>query len=102
MNKDISFKSIKDFKPLLVKYYKQYGKHAVFAAIIVVLLVYLFVVFKISSLANAEPDPSQQNPVTTVIPKIDQNTISHIQSLENNNPGIHSLFDQARNNPFQE
>ena len=101
INKDISFKNL-NLKPQLLKFYKRYGKHTAFAVLIVVLLAYLFVVFRISSLANAEPDPSQQNPTSTVIPKINQTTIDHIQSLEDNNPDIHALFDQARNNPFQE
>jgi predicted PurR-regulated permease PerM len=101
MSKDISLKSLNLF-PLFKKYYSKYHKHAAFGAVLVVLLVYVLVVLKISSLANAEPGADQEVTVTTSIPKIDGKAISQIQALENNNTQVHSLFEQARNNPFQE
>lgn len=101
MNKDIDLKSI-NIKPLLAKVFKKLSGHALFAALFVVLLVYVIVVFKISNLAKAEPTPEQVSTVPTLIPKVDQKVINQIQSLEDNNTQIHSLFEQARNNPFQE
>jgi hypothetical protein len=103
MSKDINIdlKSI-NLKPLIKKYTKVLGKHAIFAAIFAVLVAYLFMVFKINSLSNAEPSPDQQGDITASIPKIDKNAVNQIQSLEQNNASIHSLFETARNNPFQE
>lgn len=101
MNKDLSLKSL-NILPLLRKYWAKYSTHTAFAALILVLVVYILVVFRINSLANAEPDSSQQQVVTTSIPHIDSKAINQIQSLENNNSSIHSLFEQARNNPFSE
>lgn len=101
MNGDINLKAIK-IKPLLTKLWRRYGKHAVFAAVILVLLVYVFVVFRISTMASAEPGPDQQTTVSTVIPKVDLNTIDQIQHLESVNPNIKAQIDQARKNPFQE
>jgi hypothetical protein len=101
MSKDIKIKSLNPL-PILKKFYAKYGQHAVFGAIIVVLLLYVFVVLKINTLASAEPSADQKNVVTASVPKIDSKVINQIQSLENNNTQVHSLFEQARNNPFQE
>lgn len=101
MSKDISLKSF-NLLPAVRKLYGKYGGHAIFAAILLVLLVYVFVVARINSLANAEPSIDQQTTVTNSVPHIDAKTINQIQSLENNNTEVHSLFEQARNNPFSE
>lgn len=101
MSKEVSLKSL-NLLPAIRKFYGKYGGHAIFAAILLVLLVYVFVVMRINSLANAEPSPDQQVTVTNSIPHIDPKTINQIQNLENNNTQVHSLFEQARNNPFAE
>jgi hypothetical protein len=100
-NANIDLKSI-NLKPLLKKYLPKLSKHAIFTAIVAVLVVYLFVVFKINTLANANPGPDQEDTVTASIPKVDKNAVNQIQSLEQNNTDIHTLFESARNNPFQE
>jgi hypothetical protein len=101
MSKNISLKSV-DVKSLVKKFYKRFGTHMIFAALIAVLLVYLLIVFRISSLAKAEPGPDQEVTVTNSIPKVDKNAVNQIQKLEQSNTQIHSLFESARNNPFQE
>jgi hypothetical protein len=80
----------------------RYSRHAAFAGIIIILLIYVMVVFKIKGLASAEPSPDQETVVTGSIPKIDGKAVQQIQSLEASNTEVHSLFEQARNNPFQE
>lgn len=101
MRKVIGLKSI-NVLPLLKEYSKRYSRHTIFAAILAVLLIYLLVVFKINNLANAEPGQDQETAVTNSIPKINSKDIKQIQDLENNSTEVHSLFEQARNNPFQE
>jgi hypothetical protein len=55
----------------------------------------------VNSLAKVEP--AADAPTTaSLIPKVNQKSIDRIQSLEQNNTEIHSLFEEARNNPFQE
>jgi len=101
MNPNIDLKTI---IPKVKKSAKKLTKHAVFAAVIFVLLAYLLVVWRISQMANLEPT---EDSVTTAeasnnIPKVDKNAVKQIQSLENSSTELHSLFNQARNNPFQE
>ena len=101
MNTNLDLKSIK-LSQLTRIFSKRFGKHLAFAALLVVLLCYILVVYRINGLANAEPDASQQVTITNAIPKIDPNAVNQIQSLEQSNTDIHALFEQARNNPFQE
>lgn len=101
MNKGIKLKSL-NLLPVLKKFYSKYGRHAAFGIVIIVLLTYVLIVMKINTLANADPSPDQEVTVTTSIPHIDSKAVQQIQTLENNNTEVHSLFEQARNNPFSE
>ncbi len=80
------------------------NKHGAFALILLVLLIYLFLVWRISSLASAEPDDVAVDTALTssAVPKIDNKAIEQIQNLEQNSSQVQALFNQARNNPFQE
>jgi len=78
------------------------AKHIAFVGVMIVLITYLFVVWNISKLSVAEPSGDDSASIQTHIPKIDKAAIDQIQSLEQNNTDIHSLFNDARNNPFQE
>lgn len=100
MSKNLNF----DLKTLRIKSKKilpVLAKHAIFIVLMVILVTYLFIVWRISQLADAEP-PAADDTATSVVPKIDKNAISQIQALEQSNAQIHSLFDSARKNPFQE
>jgi hypothetical protein len=101
MNKGMKLKKM-SLRQLAAIFSRRFGKHVIFAAILLVLLVYVLVVFRINSLANAEPGPDQQVIISNATPKIDPNAIKQIQALEQNNTQVHALFEQARNNPFQE
>jgi hypothetical protein len=101
MNKGMDLKKV-NLKQLLENFARRFGKHAIFAVLLLVLLVYVLVVFRIKSLANAEPGPDQQVVISNATPKIDPKAIKQIQALEQNNTEVHALFEQARNNPFQE
>lgn len=101
MNNNIELKSIR-LGSAINAFTKRFGKHMVFAALLIVLLCYIFVVFRINRFANAQPDSSQQVTISNSIPRINKNAVDQIQSLEQSNTQVHALFDQARNNPFQE
>jgi hypothetical protein len=90
--------------PRLKKLWRKFSGHLAFTAIVAVLLIYVLVVWRIGKLVTAEPPPEAVDSAlaATSIPKIDQKIINQIQSLEQGNTEIHSLFNQARNNPFQE
>jgi hypothetical protein len=79
-------------------------KHFRFIALMFVLLVYVFMVWEINKLATAEPTDEQASAAldTVKVPKVDKTAIDKIQSLEQSSPAVHSLFTNARNNPFLE
>src|SRR5271154_174170 len=101
MKSDINLKSL---IPQLKKAGQLVLKHAIFIAIVVVVLAYSFVVWQINKLSNAEPGTDSETTALakTIVPRIDKSDIDQIQNLENTNIQVKSLFDQARNNPFQE
>jgi hypothetical protein len=99
MKNDLDLKSI---KRQVSKFTKLLGRHSAFIGLMVVLLSYVFLVWEISRLSIAEPSSDDSALVQTQIPKVDKKAVNQIQSLEQNNTDIHSLFDSARNNPFQE
>jgi hypothetical protein len=100
MSKDLDIGQIKTVgRSLLLKLQRS----ASFIFILVVLCVYGFLIFKISTLLQAEPSEdaiSEQSTVKRL--KIDQNSINKIKELEDQNVGVQSLFESARDNPFQD
>jgi apolipoprotein N-acyltransferase len=97
--KNIDLKALKN---RIAKFTKAESKHAAFLGIIIVLLMYVVMVWKISGLATAEPSSDDTAIVQSKIPKVDKKAVNQILNLEQNNTQVHSLFNQARNNPFQE
>lgn len=79
-------------------------RYAAFIFIISVLLIYAFLVLRISVLSQAEPSEEaiaeKSNTVKRL--KIDQKAIDKIEQLEDQNIGVQSLFESARDNPFQD
>lgn len=72
--------------------------------LLLLVVVYGFVVWRAHVLSNTQPAPaavaaqSQTNPQ----PHIDQGVISKIRQLQDNSVSVQALFNQARQNPFQE
>jgi Na+/melibiose symporter-like transporter len=78
-------------------------KYLGFVAVIAVLLIYGFIMLRISTLSNIEPtDEAVNEKVGTVKRlKIDEATIKKIEQLHDQNVNVQSLFDSARDNPFE-
>lgn len=101
MSKNLDLKAA---KVKLVQLKQRLSRHLSFIATVTVLVLYLFVVWQLNKLATAEPTLEQENSGLSArqIPRIDKDAINQIQSLEKNSPEVHSLFNEARNNPFHE
>jgi hypothetical protein len=84
-----------------VRFVKKYKKF-LFSMIVLVLIGFL--VFRINQLASAEPSEAtiDEKLQTVTRPKLDQGVIDRIQQLQDQNVEVQSLFDEARNNPFDE
>lgn len=83
----------------------QSSKHyMVFAFLILFCCLYGFLIFRINSLARSEPTDEQvaEKLQKSTRPRIDEEAVSKIQQLEEQNVQIKSIFEEARQNPFAE
>jgi hypothetical protein len=69
---------------------------------LVVAAFYSFIVWRINVFSNAPASASEETAQTAAQPHIDPATVAKIQSLQDNSVNVQSLFDAARQNPFQE
>jgi hypothetical protein len=77
-----------------------------YAAILFFLLVagtYAFVILRINTLSNAQPSQSDVDTQTskTPIPRIDPTIAEQLEKLKDNSQNVQTLFEQARQNPFE-
>lgn len=82
----------------LVRHYLVFGVFMVF------MLTYVLLMLRINQLSAVEPTDDQVNNKLQTIqrPTVDQQTLSKIQQLQDENIQVRTLFDQARQNPFSE
>jgi len=66
------------------------------------LIIYGFLMYRINVLTSAGPDTSTSPAKTARVPHIDPKLLDQLQSLQDNSTSVQTLFDQARDNPFQE
>lgn len=98
---NIDIKTIPDKLLSLAQWLKKY---ALFISILLVLGIYLFLVWQIRYFATIEPTQAdvtnKLNELNT--PKLDQDAVNKILLLEDQNIEVKTLFNTARQNPFQE
>lgn len=81
----------------------QLKRYSIVFFLIFVAILYGMVLLHINSLNTQQPsDQAVSSQVKAAnVPHIDQSIVQQIQSLQDNSVSVQSLFDQARNNPFQ-
>lgn len=72
--------------------------------IFVVMTLYIFVTWRVNVYSNVEPTEVQVSSKMseTRSPRIDQATVNKIRLLQDNSVSVQTLFNEARQNPFQE
>ena len=100
-NKDLKL-NLGDISAGLSTSLKKLSAYRVFIFFLVVAGVYGYIVWRINVYSNAPPSTSEVTAQTTAQPHIDPSTIEKIQNLQDNSVSVQSLFDTARQNPFQE
>jgi cell division protein FtsB len=72
--------------------------------LVFLLSIYGFLAWRIVVLNQVQPDQSAvaTKLKTAGVPRIDQDALDKIQKLQDNSVGVQTLFDKARNSPFQE
>jgi len=66
--------------------------------------IYGFLAWRVFTLTSAEPTADEVSaPLKTVnVTPVKQENIQKIEQLQDNSVSVHALFDEARQNPFQE
>lgn len=70
--------------------------------LVVVLGLYGFLVFRTYSLMDIAPDSTVESTAKTSRAHIDEDVAKKIQELQDNSVNVQKVFNDARNNPFQE
>jgi len=99
--KNLSFKTISSKVLPLLHWLRRYR---VILFIVALVCVYSALVLRINMLNNQEPSDSDVSTQLQAVhpPKLDPAIIEKIQQLQDNSVDVKSLFNQARENPFQE
>ena len=95
----------KDLEKLhLEKYLRPFVRYRVLIFVAIVGLVYGLLVLQISSLSTIEPsaDSISAEYKSFKSPSIDKTVIEQLRSLKDNSVSVKALFDDNRNNPFEE
>lgn len=95
--------SLKEFQRLGSKAVVVLSRYSAILFFLLITSVYGFVVFRINSLVNAQPSQSDidAQSKTSSVPRVDPNVAEQLQKLQDNSVNVQTLFNQARNNPFQ-
>ena len=81
---------------------KQLNAYRALIFFLMVASLYGYIVWRINTYSNAPPSQSEESSQLAAQPHIDQSTVQKMQELQNNSVSVQSLFNQARQNPFQE
>jgi hypothetical protein len=103
----MSDKKKADLKELLEKLVDKFSglkKYSLIIFVVFVSVLYGFLLLRIDTLSNAQPsaDSVSGQVKAASIPKISQTLVNQLKSLQDNSVNVKTLFNQARNNPFQE
>lgn len=102
-NNDINI-SLRTIIPQLIALSQKAGRYAAILFFLLVAGVYSFVLFRINSLSNIQPTSenisSQEK--TATVPNIDPRVVKQLETMKDNSVNVQTLFQQARDNPFQE
>jgi len=95
--------SLKDLAAKWTAELRRLQRYTIIVFLIFVAALYGFLLLRINSLTNEQPsqDAVTSDVKAANVPHIDQSVVQQIQSLQDNSVSVQSLFDNARNNPFQ-
>ena len=100
-NKDINL-DLKALPAALGGYWRKMRTYRVFIFFLVVATLYGYIVWRINVFSSTPADSGEVASQQSAQPHIDQATVDKIKSLQDNSVSVQSLFDSARDNPFQE
>ncbi len=96
--------NFKELPKKLSPYVQKVKDYSNFIIVLVILGMFGFIVLRIRSYATAQPSQTaiDQKLLDLKRTRIDHDAIEKIKELESTNVDVKALFDEARDNPFQE
>ena len=90
--------------PVIFTIFRNLKRFKVLLFVIIVAGVYGYVLLQITPLSSAQPTAEQINTQTKPIKTahIDKAIVRQLQQLQDNSVTVQALFNNARDNPFQE
>lgn len=72
--------------------------------VIFIACLYGFLIMRVSTLNSVEPSQASidKQVQAAKVPKLDDEVVRQLQSLQDNSVSVQALFNEARSNPFQE
>lgn len=98
-NGQLDFKKFSQQSNALLRGIKAYRMLIFF---LLIASLYGFIVWRINVYSNAPPDQAEESAQVAAQPHIDQSTVQKLLSLQSNSVSVQALFNEARQNPFQE
>ncbi len=83
----------------LLKKLRGYSGLTFFLAVAVL---YGFILWRINVYSSVPANQAEENAHLATQPHVDQTTVQKMLDLQDNSVNVQALFDQARQNPFQE
>lgn len=94
--------NLRDIPALLMGFLRKVSSYRIFIFFLMVAVLYGFIIWRINTFSNTPASTSEVTAQATADARIDPATVAKIQSLQDNSVSVQSLFDSARQNPFQE
>jgi hypothetical protein len=95
---------LKDIKPLLLRILRWLRRYYALILFVVVGLLYGYIIFQINHFNRQQPTDTAVNERIKQVkrPSIDPQTAEKLKNLEDSSQEVQALFQNARQNPFQE
>ena len=100
-NKDLKL-NVGDLSSHFKKLASTLNAYKIFAFFLFVAAIYGYILWRINVFSNTPANPDKEAAQTVAQPHIDPAIVAKIKSLQDHSVSVQSLFDDARQNPFQE
>jgi hypothetical protein len=101
MSKDINI-NMGDLAGQLRTAGKKISAYKVLLFFLVIASLYGYIIWRINAFSNTPPNQSETTAKAIAQPHIDPGTLAKIQNLQDNSVSVQTLFNNARQNPFNE
>jgi hypothetical protein len=91
---------VKDLLPAVLTSFHKVGRYALILFVVFLAIIYSVILYRVYTLSTAEPSSEAISQAGT--PHINADVVNQLLELKDNNVQVQTLFNDARDNPFQE